>query len=249
MMHYIMFLEILKGSSMNETIAVTNNIDISIWGLVLQADLVVRIVMLLLLVASIASWAIIFEKVSKVRALNKKANNFEDIFWSGIKVEKIKDNIGNNPTHPYESIFLAGIKEWNLTSQNKSSNQIDIQILEQRLERTMFSTLNKEMEVLEKSVNFLATTGSAAPFIGLFGTVWGIMNSFQSIATSKNTSLAIVAPGIAEALLATALGLLAAIPAVIFYNKISNDIMSYSGRLEVFLQDFTTILSRQTSKK
>ena len=122
-------------------------------------------------------------------------------------------------------------------------------VLEKRLERTMASTLNKEMEGLEKNINFLATTGSSAPFIGLFGTVWGIMNSFQSIATAKNTSLAIVAPGIAEALLATALGLLAAIPAVIFYNKISGDTNIYSNKLEIFINDFTSILSRQVSKK
>ena len=234
---------------MNETISVANNLDISIWGLVLQADLVVRIVMLLLLILSIFSWAIIFEKITKIKNLNKLANNFENRFWSGIKIDKIKEDIGINPAHPMETIFLAGIKEWELNSKNKSSNLIDMQVLEHRLERTMFSALNKEMEILEKNTNFLATTGSSAPFIGLFGTVWGIMNSFQSIATSKNTSLAIVAPGIAEALLATALGLLAAIPAVIFFNKISSDTNRYGNRLEVFLNDFTTILSRQISRK
>ena len=234
---------------MNDSISVVDNIDISIWGLVLQADLVVRIVMLLLLMLSIFSWAIIFEKITKIKNLNKLANNFENTFWSGIKIDKIKDDIGITPSHPMETIFLAGIKEWELNSKNKGSNILDIQVLEQRLERTMASSLNKEMEVLEKNTNFLATTGSAAPFIGLFGTVWGIMNSFQSIATAKNTSLAIVAPGIAEALLATALGLLAAIPAVIFFNKISNDTNRYGNRLEIFLNDFTTILSRQISKK
>ena len=234
---------------MNESVSVVDNIDISIWGLVLQADLVVRIVMLLLLMLSIFSWAIIFEKITKIKSLNKLANNFENTFWSGIKIEKIKDDIGIKPTHPMETIFLAGIKEWELNSKNKSHNLLDIQVLEQRLERTMFSSLNKEMELLEKNVNFLATTGSSAPFIGLFGTVWGIMNSFQSIAVAKNTSLAIVAPGIAEALLATALGLLAAIPAVIFFNKISTDTSRYGSRLEVFLNDFTTILSRQVFKK
>ncbi len=234
---------------MNNNIAVVDNIDISIWGLVLQADLVVRIVMLLLLMLSIFSWAIIFEKITKIKSLNKLASNFESTFWSGIKIDKIKEDIGINPSHPMEAIFLAGIKEWELNSKNKGANLLDIQVLEQRLERTMASSLNKEMEVIEKNTNFLATTGSAAPFIGLFGTVWGIMNSFQSIATAKNTSLAIVAPGIAEALLATALGLLAAIPAVIFFNKISNDTNRYCNRLEVFLNDFTTILSRQVSRK
>ena len=234
---------------MNEAISVTNNIDISIWGLVLQADLVVRIVMLLLLMLSIFCWAIIFEKITKIKSLSKKAANFENSFWSGIKIDQIKDDIANSPTHPYEAVFLSGIKEWELATKNKNTINVDVQILEKRLERTMGSTLNKEMEILEKNTNFLATTGSSAPFIGLFGTVWGIMNSFQSIATAKNTSLAIVAPGIAEALLATALGLLAAIPAVIFYNKISSDTNIYSSRLEVFINDFTTILSRQVSKK
>ena len=234
---------------MNESIAVTNNIDISIWGLVLQADLVVRIVMLLLLMLSIFSWAIIFEKITKIKNLNKLAIKFENNFWSGIKIDQIKDNIGTTPTHPYEAIFLAAIKEWELVTRNKNIINIDIMVLEKRLERTMASTLYKEMEGLEKNINFLATTGSSAPFIGLFGTVWGIMNSFQSIATSKNTSLAIVAPGIAEALLATALGLLAAIPAVIFYNKISGDTNIYSNKLEIFINDFTSILSRQVSRK
>ncbi len=234
---------------MNESVAVVNNIDISIWGLILQADLVVRIVMLLLLILSIFCWAIIFEKVSKIKSLNRLALKFEDNFWSGVKVEKIKEDIANNPTHPYESIFLAGIKEWELATKNKNIINIDVMVLEKRLERSMGSTLNKEMISIEKNTTFLATTGSAAPFIGLFGTVWGIMNSFQSIATAKNTSLTIVAPGIAEALLATALGLLAAIPAVIFYNKISSDTNTYGNRLEVFINDFTSILSRQSAKK
>ncbi|MBF96779.1 MAG: Biopolymer transport protein ExbB [Alphaproteobacteria bacterium MarineAlpha9_Bin4] len=234
---------------MNETISVTDNIDISIWGLILQADLVVRIVMLLLLMLSIFCWAIIFEKLTKIKSLKKEALNFENNFWSGIKIDQIKDAIGNSPSHPYEAVFFAGIKEWELATKNKSINNIDVQTLERRLERTMGSTLNKEMEAIEKNTNFLATTGSSAPFIGLFGTVWGIMNSFQSIATAKNTSLAIVAPGIAEALLATALGLLAAIPAVIFYNKISGDTNNYSSKLEIFINDFTTILARQIAKK
>ena len=234
---------------MNESVAVVNNIDISIWSLILQADLVVRIVMLLLLILSIFCWAIIFEKVSKIKSLNRLALKFEDNFWSGVKVEKIKEDIANNPTHPYESIFLAGIKEWELATKNKNIINIDVMVLEKRLERSMGSTLNKEMISIEKNTTFLATTGSAAPFIGLFGTVWGIMNSFQSIATAKNTSLTIVAPGIAEALLATALGLLAAIPAVIFYNKISSDTNTYGNRLEVFIDDFTSILSRQSAKK
>ena len=156
-----------KENYMNNEIALADNIDISIWGLVLQADLVVRIVMLLLLMLSIFSWAIIFEKITKIKSLNKLASNFENTFWSGIKIDKIKEDIGINPSHPMEAIFLAGVKEWELNNKNKSSNLLDIQVLEQRLERTMASSLSKEMEVLEKNTNFLATTGSAAPFIGL----------------------------------------------------------------------------------
>ena len=234
---------------MDETISIADNIDISIWGLVLQADLVVRIVMLLLLMLSIFSWAIIFEKITKIKNLNKLASSFENTFWSGIKIDKIKDGIGINPSHPMETIFLAGIKEWELNTKNKGASLLDVQVLEQRLERTMASSLNKEMEILEKNINFLATTGSSAPFIGLFGTVWGIMNSFQSIAIAQNTNLSVVAPGIAEALFATALGLFVAIPAVVAYNKLSSDLSKYFSSLETFIDEFTTIFFRQLESK
>lgn len=234
---------------MSEEININDNLELGIWSLILQADLVVRIVMLLLLFLSVVSWSIIFEKLSKLRKLNKQANKFEKTFWSGLNIETIQDNIGASPSHPMEAVFITGMKELNISNSVKLKNTASNQILEKRIEKVMVSTFNKELDNLEKSVNFLATTGSAAPFIGLFGTVWGIMNSFQSIATAKNTSIAIVAPGIAEALLATAMGLLAAIPAVIAYNKISSDINRYSTRLEIFLSDFNTILSRQISKK
>ena len=234
---------------MSEEININDNLELGIWSLILQADLVVRIVMLLLLFLSVVSWSIIFEKLSKLRKLNKQANKFEKTFWSGLNIETIQDNIGVSPSHPMEAVFITGMKELNISNSVKLKNTASNQILEKRIEKVMVSTFNKELDNLEKSVNFLATTGSAAPFIGLFGTVWGIMNSFQSIATAKNTSIAIVAPGIAEALLATAMGLLAAIPAVIAYNKISSDINRYSTRLEIFLSDFNTILSRQISKK
>ena len=234
---------------MNDNITVIDNLDASIWGLILQADLVVRLVMLMLLMLSIMSWSIIFEKVSKIKSLNKKASQFEKIFWSGLTIEKISKDIGNSPKHPMESIFLSGMKELSFSKENISKNSFDNQMLEHRIEKTMVSTFNKEIESIEKNTSLLATTGSSAPFIGLFGTVWGIMNSFQSIATSKNTYIAIVAPGIAEALLATAMGLLAAIPAVIAYNKITADINRYSSRLEIFLSDFSSILSRHINKK
>ena len=159
---------------------------------------------------------------------------FESDFWSGINIEKLHKSMEHSPSHPMEAIFITGMKELSLASNKNVSHEENV-ILEKRIEKAMFSTLNREMESLEKNLNFLATTGSSAPFIGLFGTVWGIMNSFQSIATSKNTSLAIVAPGIAEALLATAMGLLAAIPAVMAFNKISSETNRYYGSLEVFI--------------
>ena len=205
---------------MDNDINVINDLDMSIWGLILEADFVVRLVMLSLLFLSIFSWSIIFEKITKLRKLKKKSKQFEDDFWSGINIEKLHKSIENSPSHPMEAIFVTGMKELTAT-ERKNINYDENIVLEKRIEKAMSSTLNREMEKLEKNLSFLATTGSSAPFIGLFGTVWGIMNSFQSIATSKNTSLAIVAPGIAEALLATAMGLLAAIPAVMAFNKIS----------------------------
>ena len=234
---------------MNEALTLTDSLDVSIWGLVLQADIVVRLVMFILLLLSIISWSIIFEKYTRLRRLNRKAESFENEFWSGMNIEKIHKNVGNNSSHPMEAIFLSGMKELNNSPLSKNLSAVDNQIIGNRIEKRMLTTLNKEVEVLEKNISFLATTGSAAPFIGLFGTVWGIMNSFQSIATAKNTSLTIVAPGIAEALLATAMGLLAAIPAVIAYNRIAADMNRYSGRLEIFLNDFSSILSRHINKK
>ena len=234
---------------MNEALTLTDSLDVSIWGLVLQADIVVRLVMFILLLLSIISWSLIFEKYTRLRRLNRKAESFENEFWSGMNIEKIHKNVGNNSSHPMEAIFLSGMKELNNSPLSKNLSAVDNQIIGNRIEKRMLTTLNKEVEVLERNISFLATTGSAAPFIGLFGTVWGIMNSFQSIATAKNTSLTIVAPGIAEALLATAMGLLAAIPAVIAYNRIAADMNRYSGRLEIFLNDFSSILSRHINKK
>jgi biopolymer transport protein TolQ len=233
---------------MNNDISVINDLDMSIWGLILEADFVVRLVMLSLLFLSIFSWSIIFEKLTKLRKLRKQSKKFEDDFWSGINIEKLHKSIESSPAHPMEAIFVTGMKELT-TSNRKNINHDENIVLEKRIEKAMFSTLNREMEALEKNLNFLATTGSSAPFIGLFGTVWGIMNSFQSIATSKNTSLAIVAPGIAEALLATAMGLLAAIPAVMAYNKISSETNRYYNLLETFLYDLSNILSRHIHNK
>ena len=233
---------------MDNDINVINDLDMSVWGLILEADFIVRLVMLSLLFLSIFSWSIIFEKITRLRKLKRQSKQFEDDFWSGINIEKLHKSIENSPGHPMEAIFVTGMKELTATGRKNITHDENI-ILEKRIEKAMFSTLNREMEKLEKNLNFLATTGSSAPFIGLFGTVWGIMNSFQSIATSKNTSLAIVAPGIAEALLATAMGLLAAIPAVMAYNKISADTNRYYNSLEVFLYDLSNILSRHIHNK
>lgn len=221
--------------------------DLSIWGLFLAADPVVKGVMVLLILASIWCWAIIFEKTMKMRALRKKAGDFEDVFWSGGSLEDLYDRMGSNPGDPLSAIFASAMREWRRSAAkglNVRGNEMRAS-LRQRIDQVMNLTISREMETLEKRMTFLASVGSTAPFIGLFGTVWGIMNSFQSIAVTKNTSLAVVAPGIAEALFATALGLVAAIPAVVAYNKISSDLGRYGARLEGFATEFGSILSRQ----
>jgi len=195
--------------------------------------------------ASVWCWAIIFEKLLKMKRLMRQAEEFEEGFWSGGSLEDLYDRIGDRPTHPMASIFTAAMREWRRSASRGLSDVAAKAGLAQRIERVMHVTLGREMDGLEKNMTFLASVGSTAPFIGLFGTVWGIMNSFQAIAQSKDTSLAVVAPGIAEALFATALGLVAAIPAVVAYNKISTDLGRYAARLESFSNEFTAILSRQ----
>lgn len=223
----------------------------SIWELFLAADPVVKAVMLLLILASIWCWAIIFDKISRLRKLRRKAQEFEDMFWSGGSLEDLYDRIGGTPADPMASVFAAAMREWRRSSARQLATKGgDIRAsMRQRIEQVMSLTMGREMERLESNLSFLASVGSTAPFIGLFGTVWGIMNSFQSIAATKNTSLAVVAPGIAEALFATALGLIAAIPAVIAFNKISNDLGRYANRLENFSAEFGAILSRQIDEE
>ena len=223
----------------------------SIWELFLAADPVVKAVMLLLILASIWCWAIIFDKISRLRKLRRKAQEFEDMFWSGGSLEDLYDRIGGTPADPMASVFAAAMREWRRSSARRLATKgDDIRAsMRQRIEQVMSLTMGREIERLESNLSFLASVGSTAPFIGLFGTVWGIMNSFQSIAATKNTSLAVVAPGIAEALFATALGLIAAIPAVIAFNKISNDLGRYANRLENFSAEFGAILSRQIDEE
>lgn len=219
--------------------------DLSVWGLFLQADIVVKIVMIILIFASFWCWAIIFEKILRMRRLWAQAEEFEEAFWSGGSLEELYDRIGDRPTSPIASIFTAAMREWRRSAAKGIADAAQKAGLAQRIDRVMQVTLGREMEGLERHMTFLASVGSTGPFVGLFGTVWGIMNSFQAIASSKDTSLAVVAPGIAEALFATALGLVAAIPAVVAYNKISSDLGRYAARLESFSGEFSAILSRQ----
>jgi len=220
--------------------------DFSIFGLFMEADLVIKIVILILLLASFWSWAIIFDKVMRMRRLNAQTAEFEDSFWSGGSLDDLYDRVGKYPLHPMAGLFAAAMREWKRSTAQGVRGEKDLrESLQQRIERVMQVSLGREMDFLERHMVFLASVGSTAPFIGLFGTVWGIMNSFEAIGLSKNTSLAVVAPGIAEALFATALGLVAAIPAVVAYNKISNDLGRYANRLESFAGEFSAVLSRQ----
>jgi biopolymer transport protein TolQ len=225
------------------------HMDLSMWGLFMQADWVVKLVMFVLLAASIWSWVIIVEKIITLKNAQAKAKQFEQEFWSSDALDKFHERVKKRASHPLAVIFTAAMEEW-FRSKN-AGNSLSAQVgivragLRERISHIMQVATNRELESLERGIGFLATTGSTAPFIGLFGTVWGIMNSFHSIAATQNTSLAAVAPGIAEALFATAIGLFAAIPAYVAYNKISRDINRFAGKMEDFSLEFTTILSRQ----
>ena len=226
------------------------NIDMSLWGLFLKSDIVVKIVIVMLFIASIWCWAIIIEKLLRLRRLRAQADEFEDSFWSGGSLEELYEKIGGEPEHPMEILFIAAMREWRRsTARGLSEDNLLRAGIRERIAQVMQVTAGREMDRLERYLSFLATVGSTAPFLGLFGTVWGIMNSFQAIAISKNTNLAVVAPGIAEALFATALGLVAAIPAVIAYNKFSSDLGRFSNRLEGFAGEFNAILSRQLEER
>ena len=225
-------------------------VDFSLLSLFLRADWVVKSVIIILIAASIYSWAVIVEKLVKMKKLKQLENEFDEIFWSGNSFEDLFETFNYNQSDPKSKIFCSAISEWKKSNKMRdraiSSN---VNALKERMNRSMQVTFNKESEVIEKNLTFLATAGSTAPFIGLFGTVWGIMNSFQSIAIAQNTNLAVVAPGIAEALFATALGLFVAIPAVVAYNKITSDLSKYFISLESFIDEFTTIFFRQLEDK
>lgn len=222
--------------------------DFSLWGMFAQADLIVQAVMLVLLGASLWCWAIIYDKTKRVRRITAQADMFDAEFWSGNSLEDLYERVKKNPDHPMAALFVAAMREWQRSVSGRTGSTIAMG-LQDRLYRVMRVTVSREMERLESYLSFLATVGSTAPFIGLFGTVWGIMNAFENIARTHNSSLAVVAPGIAEALFATAMGLVAAIPAVVAYNKISNDLGRYANRLEGFADEFGTILSRQMDEE
>ncbi|MEQ8346125.1 MAG: protein TolQ [Sneathiellaceae bacterium] len=221
----------------------------SIWTLFFEADIVVKLVMIGLLFASVWVWAIVFEKLFRFRRVNREADAFEQEFWSGGSLEDLYDRIAGNPGHPQAALFAAAMREWRRSAERGLVRMSNAGSLKERIEQVMQVTRDRELTRLEKQLGVLATIGSTAPFVGLFGTVWGIMNAFTSIAASQNTSLAVVAPGIAEALFATALGLLAAIPAVVAYNKLNGDLDRYAGRLEGFSGEFGAILSRQLDEE
>ena len=228
-----------------ETLALAQEIDFSMWSLFARATLTVKIVMVVLIVASFWAWAIIAQKIIDYRRARRDAARFDKLFWSGDPLDDLYQQIGEIPRTPSERVFVSGMVEW------QRSHREDGRLIagaQSRIDRSMDVAIAKESESLQRGLPLLATVGSTAPFIGLFGTVWGIMHAFIEIAKAQNTNLAVVAPGIAEALLATGLGLLAAIPAVIFYNKLSADSDRIVAGYEAFADEFATILSRQLDK-
>ncbi len=220
--------------------------SVTLWGLFMQAGFVVKLVMLGLIAASIWTWAIVVDKTMNYGKARRQLDSFEQVFWSGQSLEELYRTLSDRQTSGMSAIFVAAMREWKKSFERGARSPIGLQM---RIDRAMDVTLSRESETLEARLGSLATIGSAAPFVGLFGTVVGIMTSFQAIAGSKQTSLAVVAPGIAEALLATAIGLLAAIPAVIAYNKFSADAGKLTARMEGFADEFSAILSRQIDEK
>lgn len=220
--------------------------DLSVFSLFWQAHWVVKSVMIGLLIASIWVWAIAIDKFMLYARTRKAMDRFEQAFWSGQSLEELYRTLSSRPSHSMAALFVAAMREWKRSFEGPARSFAGLQM---RIEKVMDVTIAREIERLEKRLLVLATVGSAAPFVGLFGTVWGIMNSFQSIAASKNTSLAVVAPGIAEALFATAIGLVAAIPATIFYNKFISEVNKQAQRLEGFADEFAAILSRQIDER
>ena len=227
---------------MEQLAAAGQPVDFSLIALFARASFTVQIVMVLLVVASFWAWSIIIQKFVTYAQARREADRFDRAFWSGQPLDDLYDRVGETPSGPSERIFAAGMTEWRRSHRDDGNLIAGVTA---RIERAMNGAISRENDRLTRGLPFLATVGSTAPFIGLFGTVWGIKTAFEEIAISQNTSLAVVAPGIAEALVATALGLLAAIPAVIFYNKLSADSDRLISNQEAFADEFSTILSRQ----
>ncbi len=234
---------------MDETIEkkiIEESSDFSIFALFLQADIVVKIVILLLLFSSVWSWTIIFSKYTRLKGIMMETEDFEEKFYSSETLSKLSKRIGGQPTHPMESVFFSAMVYFDRIKTGFSNKNFEFKkSFCENVKKEMEIVINKELSSLEKGLNFLASVGSTAPFIGLFGTVWGIMNSFTAIGISQNTSLAVVAPGIAEALFATALGLVAAIPAVLFYNKFNDMLDNLNNKLDVFSDEILVIISKE----
>ncbi len=228
-----------------ETLSAVSEVDFSLWALFMRATFTVKVVMIMLIVASFWTWAIIIQKHIDLRRARAEARSFEDAFWSGEPLDEVYGRIGASPAGPSERIFAAGMAEW------RRSHRADGGLIagaQSRIDRAMNVAIGREAETLNKGLTYLATVGATAPFIGLFGTVWGIKHAFEEIAIQQSTNLAVVAPGIAEALLATGLGLLAAIPAVIFYNTLNQESESLVEGYEGFADEFAVILSRQLDR-
>ncbi|BAI00720.1 MULTISPECIES: protein TolQ [Acetobacter] len=222
--------------------------DLSVWALFMHASLVVKIVMLGLLICSVMVWAIILDKFVTLRRINREATGFEDRFWSGGSLDDLYESDGAKPTNPMSAVFGAAMGEWRRSARIPGVDLVRGGVKE-RVDRAIGITITREMDRLRRWVIFLATVAPVAPFVGLFGTVWGIMHSFSSIAAEHNTNLSVVAPGISEALFATAIGLLTAIPAYVAYNVISNSMDLFQDRLEGFGTEFAAILSRQSEER
>lgn len=221
----------------------------SIVAVFMHADPVVKTAMALLLLASIWSWAIIFNKGLALSGLKRRATKFEKLFWSGQSLDELFSQLASKNDHPFAAVFVSGVREWRRAFEGGAPREGAVVGIKDRVEKAMSVTISRESDAIEGQLGFLATVANTAPFVGLFGTVWGIMNSFSAIAARHDTTLAVVAPGIAEALFATAMGLLAAIPAAIFYNRYVNEIGRYTNRLDAFADELSAILSRQLDEK
>jgi biopolymer transport protein TolQ len=218
-------------------------------GLFVRADIVVKAVLLLLIIASFWTWVLIIDKSMSFGSLKRKAAHFETSFWSGRSLDELYAQHSLRADQPFTAVFVAALREWKRSFEGGPPKESQLASVKERVEKAMSVSIQREVEKIERGLGYLATVGATAPFVGLFGTVWGIMTAFQAIAARQDTTLAVVAPGIADALFATALGLVAAIPAVVAYNRFLNEVGRYAGRLEAFAEEFSTFLSRQLDER